>query len=67
MKNQHVFNTIGLILLLIGGVSWGLVGAFGFEFISAIFGSYSTLTRIIYVLIGISALHRIYMWAKAHK
>lgn len=67
MKNQHLINTIGLVLLLIGGISWGLVGIFGFEVISAVFGSYSSLTRIIYVLIGIAALHRIYMWAKCHR
>ena len=63
MKNQHLVNTIATILLLIGGISWGLVGAFGFEIISTIFGD-SSLTRIIYVLVGLSALYRIYLWAK---
>jgi uncharacterized protein len=63
MKNQQLVNTIAIILLLIGGISWGLVGAFGFEIISTVFGD-SSLTRIIYVLIGLSALYRIYLWAK---
>lgn len=63
MKNHQLVNTIAIILLLIGGISWGLVGAFGFEIISTVFGD-SSLTRIIYVLIGLSALYRIYLWSK---
>lgn len=67
MKKTECMNTISviaLILLLIGGISWGLVGAFGMEIISSVFGADSSLTSIIYVLIGLSALWRIYMWAK---
>lgn len=63
MKNHQLVNTIAIILLLIGGISWGLLGAFGFEIISTVFGD-SSLTRIIYVLIGLSALYRIYLWSK---
>jgi uncharacterized membrane protein YuzA (DUF378 family) len=64
MKNQQLVFTIANILLLLGGISLGLVGAFGFEIISTVFGDDSSLTRIIYVLIGLSALYRIYLWAK---
>lgn len=67
MKNQHLVSTIALILMLVGGISWGLVGVFGFEIISTVFGVDSSLTRIIYVLIGLSALYRIYMWAKSNR
>lgn len=64
---HHVWNQIASILLLIGGLSWGLYGVFGFEFISGVLGVESPLTRIVYVLIGLSALYRIFMWAKARK
>ncbi len=64
MKNQHLVSTIALVLLLIGGISWGLVGVFGFEIVSTVFGPDSPLTRIVYVLIGLSALYRIYLWSK---
>jgi uncharacterized membrane protein YuzA (DUF378 family) len=64
---MHTISIIALILLLIGGISWGLVGAFGVEIISSVFGMGSTLTNIIYILIGISALWKIYTWAKCCK
>ncbi len=53
-------NTIGwisLVLLLIGGINWGLVGFFNFNLVAAIFGPMTVLSRIIYALVGISALY----------
>jgi hypothetical protein len=65
MKNQHLVDLIAVILLVIGGLNWGLVGLFSWDVISSIFGEMSALTRVIYVLIGLSAVYRIAMWAKA--
>lgn len=55
---------VAVVLVIIGGVNWGLVGAFGFNLVSAIFGE-STLTAIIYDLVGLSALYMIYTALKA--
>jgi len=52
---------IGLILLIIGGLNWGLVGLFGFDLVAAIFGNMSLLSRIVYVLVGLSALYTLYL------
>lgn len=49
-------NIITLILVIIGGLNWGLVGLFGFDLVAAILGSASWLSRIVYVLVGLSAL-----------
>ena len=49
-------NILTLILLVIGGLNWGLVGAFGFDLVAAIFGGGSLLARLVYVLVGLSAL-----------
>lgn len=65
MKNQHIVNLVATILLLVGGLNWGLVGLFDLDLVSTIFGDMSTLTRIIYVLVGLSAVYRIVLWAKA--
>lgn len=43
-------------LLWIGGINWGLVGLFDFNLVNAILGSFSTIERIVYVLVGLSAL-----------
>ena len=44
------------ILVIVGGLNWGMIGAFNFDLIAFLFGQMSTLTRIIYILIGLSAL-----------
>ena len=57
-------DLIALILVIVGGLNWGLVGLFNFDLVATIFGARSTLARIIYVLVGLSALHRIYFAVK---
>lgn len=44
-----------LILIVVGGLNWGLVGIFNFDLVAAIFGEMSALARIVYVLVGLSA------------
>jgi uncharacterized protein len=44
-------------LLLPGGLNWGLVGAFHFDLVAALFGDMSMLSRAIYILIGLSAIY----------
>ena len=48
-------NILTLILVIVGGLNWGLVGLFGFDLVAAIFGPGSVLARIVYVLVGLSA------------
>lgn len=55
MKN--VLDIIAMILVLIGGLNWGLVGAFNFDVVRAIFGAGSVVSAIIYILVGISAIY----------
>ncbi len=53
---MKVIDTIALVLIIIGAINWGLVGIFNFNLVEAIFGGLSVLTRIIYILVGISGL-----------
>jgi len=48
-------NLITLILVIVGGVNWGLVGLFNFDLVATLFGDGSMLARIVYVLVGLSA------------
>ncbi|OGN27623.1 MAG: hypothetical protein A2941_01365 [Candidatus Yanofskybacteria bacterium RIFCSPLOWO2_01_FULL_49_17] len=48
------------VLLVIGGLNWGLVGFFGYDVVARIFGSGSTLTNVIYDLVGLSALYLVF-------
>jgi uncharacterized membrane protein YuzA (DUF378 family) len=61
------FNTIdwlALVLTIVGGLNWGLVGGFDFNLVDALFGEGSTLSRIVYVLVGLSALYLVYTATK---
>ena len=52
-------NTIGwisLVLVIIGALNWGLIGLFGFNLVAALFGEFSIVSRIVYVLVGLSSL-----------
>lgn len=50
------FNLLTLFLLIVGGLNWGLVGLAQFDLVAALFGPGSSLTRIVYILVGVSAI-----------
>lgn len=60
MKNIY---TTALVLIVIGGVNWGLVGFFNYNLVDMLFGAGSALTRIVYALVGIAALYIIWTLA----
>lgn len=57
MRDLNILDWIALVLLIIGGLNWGLVGLFDFDLVATIFGSMSIVSRIIYILVGISAIY----------
>lgn len=61
---MKIINFIALILVIIGGINWGLIGLFQFNLVDFLFGTGSILSRIIYTLVGISALWSIGLLAK---
>jgi len=67
MKKLSALEWIALILIIIGGLNWGLVGAFKFDLVAAIFGAMSILARIVYILVGLSAIYGIFMLGKIGK
>lgn len=53
-------NTLTLLLIVIGGINWLLVGLFRFDLVAAIFGGQdATLSRLVYILVGLAALWQI--------
>lgn len=49
-----------ITLVVIGAVNWGLVGLFAFDLVAAIFGRFSAISRIVYVLVGLAGLYLLY-------
>ena len=56
---MRALNVLTQVLLIVGGLNWLLVGAFDFDLVAAIFGDMSPLSRIVYVLVGLSAIYQI--------
>ena len=57
MKKLTGLDWLAVILVIVGGLNWGLVGLFNFNLVDAIFGVRGIITLIIYVLVGLSALY----------
>jgi len=58
---MKALNVTALILIIVGGLNWGLVGLFDFNLVSAIFGVDTWLTDLIYILVGIAAIYGFYL------
>lgn len=57
MRNLNAVDWLALILLVVGGINWGLVGILNFDLVAAIFGAMSMLSRIVYSLVGVAAVY----------
>ncbi|ABE39777.1 DUF378 domain-containing protein [Rhodopseudomonas pseudopalustris] len=63
---MRIINIVTLLLIIVGGLNWGLVGLFDFDLVSAILGNGSAETatsslasRIVYILVGASAIFQV--------
>jgi len=66
MKNLNAIDWLAIILTIIGGINWGLVGAIKLDLVSTIFGA-GTITRVVYILVGVSALYLLLIIGKLKK
>ena len=57
MKQMSTLGWIAFILVIVGGINWGLVGAFNLDLVALIFGTMSTVSRVVYGLVGLGALY----------
>lgn len=58
---MKVFDVIAWILLIVGGLNWGLV-ALDYNLVDTIFGAGTGLARLTYALVGVSAIYGIIRW-----
>lgn len=52
-------SVLTLILVVVGGLNWGLVGVLDFDLVATIFGEGSALARVVYTLVGVSAVYQL--------
>ena len=59
MNNLNILDKTAIILVVVGGLNWLLVGLFNWNLVSYIFGDMSTLSRLIYDVVGLAALYMV--------
>jgi len=60
---KNTVDLIALILLVVGGLNWGLIGLFQWDLVEALLGSIPILQKIVYILVGLAAIYKIYVLA----
>ena len=60
---KNMLDWIALVLVIIGGLNWGIYGIWGKDLVNVIFGA-STISTVVYILVGLSALYLIYFVSK---
>jgi uncharacterized membrane protein YuzA (DUF378 family) len=66
-RKLNWLDWIVMALVIIGGLNWGLFGLFGFDLVAYLFGALSILSRIVYALVGLSALYLLIIVGKLGK
>ena len=61
---MKIVNYIALIIGIVGAVNWGLIGLSDFNLVTFLFGTGSMLTRLVYVLVGISGIYMLSFFPK---
>lgn len=57
MNRLNVLDWAALVLTIVGGLNWGLVGAFDYDLVASFFGDMSAVSRVVYVLVGLAAVY----------
>ncbi|MDD4251284.1 MAG: DUF378 domain-containing protein [Candidatus ainarchaeum sp.] len=58
MDSMKIIDTITLLLIIIGGINWGL-SAFGYNLVNMLVGAFPPVDMVVYVLVAVSALYQI--------
>ncbi|HUC89901.1 MAG TPA: DUF378 domain-containing protein [Patescibacteria group bacterium] len=61
---MNALDAVAYILVIVGGLNWGLIGFFDYNLVGEIFGFGSTASRVIYGAVGVASLYAIYTMFK---
>jgi hypothetical protein len=61
---KSILDWVALVLVIIGAVNWGLVGAANINLVTLILGTIPILVQIVYILVGLAGLYTIYLITK---
>ena len=55
-------DVLAAVLLVVGGLNWGVVGVTGSDLVGALFGELSPVSRAVYIIVGLAALYQALQW-----
>lgn len=61
---MNAADVLAYVLVVVGGINWGLVGWLNYNLVDAIFGAGSGISRVVYALVGVAALYMIFGFFK---
>ncbi|MFA5098799.1 MAG: DUF378 domain-containing protein [Candidatus Paceibacterota bacterium] len=64
IKNLNALDWTALVLAIVGGLNWGLVGILKFDLVAALFGDMSVVSRVVYALVGLAAIYLLIICGK---
>ena len=65
MQKLTTVDIIALVLVVVGGLNWGLIGLMGLNLVDTVFGM--AISRLVYILVGLSALYVAWLWMKLER
>lgn len=65
-KHKSEVKVLSKILVIIGALNWGLVGILNFDLVATLFGKKSILSKLVYILVGLSGVYLIMVHNEKH-
>lgn len=60
----NALDWVALVLMVIGGINWGLVGALDLDLVAVLLGSGTAASRAVYMGVGLAALYGVVLMAR---
>lgn len=57
--NMKALHVISYILIIVGALNWGLIGALNFDLVDTLLGSVPAIEKIVYILVGLAAIYEV--------
>ena len=61
---KTALDWIAFVLVIVGGLNWGLVGLWQYDLVEALLGTMPMVQKTVYVLVGVAALYMVYYATK---
>lgn len=64
---MKAMDVVAIVLLIGGGLNWGLFGTLHFDLVASVLGSFSAISRVVYTLVGLAAVYQAVSWKGMQK